>query len=234
VNLPPPRTPATLDEEIIEADEPRVASTQSEAERLERIERELARAFELLGGIGPAVSVFGSARTAPDHPEYAAAREVGRRIGETGLAVITGGGPGTMEAANRGAQDAGAVSIGLNIELPHEQELNPYVDIGMRFHYFFTRKLMFVRYSCARVVFPGGYGTLDELYEVLTLVQTGKAVGYPIVLAGSEYWSGLLEWTRGELLEEGRISPEDFEIAQVADDPAEIADLACSGTVVAG
>jgi uncharacterized protein (TIGR00730 family) len=180
------------------------------------------------------VSVFGSARTAPDHPEYAAAREVGRRIGETGLAVITGGGPGTMEAANRGAQDAGAVSIGLNIELPHEQELNPYVDIGMRFHYFFTRKLMFVRYSCARVVFPGGYGTLDELYEVLTLVQTGKAVGYPIVLAGSEYWSGLLEWTRGELLEEGRISPEDFEIAQVADDPAEIADLACSGTVVAG
>jgi uncharacterized protein (TIGR00730 family) len=234
LSLPPPRTPATLDEEIIEADEAVVVSTQTDAERLERIQRELVAGFERLAGLGPAVCLFGSARTSPGHPEYAAAREVGRLIGDAGFAVITGGGPGTMEAANRGARDAGATSVGLNIELPHEQDLNPYVDIGMRFHYFFTRKLMFMRYSTARVVFPGGFGTLDELYEVLTLVQTDKALDHPVVLAGTDYWSGLLDWMRVHLLDRGRISPADLEIAQLADDPAEIAALACSGTVVGG
>jgi uncharacterized protein (TIGR00730 family) len=230
----PPRTPVTHDEEIIQAEAPHVASIRTDDERLERIQAELASGFEMLGGLGPAVCMFGSARTAPNHPEYTAAREVARLVGRAGFAVLTGGGPGTMEAANRGAQDVGATSVGLNIELPHEQELNPYCDIGMRFHYFFTRKLMFVRYSTSRIVFPGGFGTLDELFEVLTLVQTGKALDHPVVLAGTDYWSGLIEWARRELLGAGRISQADLEIPQLADDPAEIAALACSGTVVAG
>ena len=134
------------------------------------------------------------------------AREIGRAIGEAGFAVITGGGPGLMEAANRGAQDAGATSVGLNIMLPHEQALNPYVDIGLSFDYFFTRKLMFVRYSRSIVALPGGYGTLDELFEVMTLIQTGEAIDHPVVLVGRDYWSGLLDWVRDELLEPGRIS----------------------------
>jgi uncharacterized protein (TIGR00730 family) len=230
----PAQVPSTPDQEIIEAETTHVASLRTDAERIERVQHELASGFELLAGLGPAVCMFGSARTATDHPEYEAARRVGQLVGRAGFAVITGGGPGTMEAANRGAQDVGVTSVGLNIELPHEQELNPYCDIGMRFHYFFTRKLMFVRYACARIVFPGGFGTLDEMYEVLTLVQTGKAIDHPIVLVGTRYWSGLIEWTRRELLEEGRISQEDFEIPQLADDPAEIAALACSGTVVSG
>jgi uncharacterized protein (TIGR00730 family) len=228
------RTPATRDEEIIWADSPAVASTYSEAERLERIRQELATGFELLGGIERAVCVFGSARTRPDHPEYELARDVCRRIAGLGVAVITGGGPGTMEAANRGAQEGGAPSIGLNIELPYEQSLNPYCDIGMEFHYFFTRKLMFVRYSQATVVFPGGFGTLDELFEVLTLHQTGKTPDYPVVLAGSDYWAGLLDWVRERLLGEGRISASDYGIAEVADDPSEIVARACSGIEVGG
>jgi uncharacterized protein (TIGR00730 family) len=228
------RTPATHDEEIIWADSAAVASTASEAERLERIRAELAAGFELLGGIDRAVCVWGSARTAAGHPEYELAREVCRRIAERGVAVITGGGPGTMEAANRGAQEGGSPSIGLNIELPHEQFLNPYCDIGMQFHYFFTRKLMFVRYSQAMIVFPGGFGTLDELFEVLTLNQTGKTPDYPVVLAGSDYWSGLLAWIRERLLGEGRISPADFAIAELVDEPEEIVARACSGIEVAG
>jgi uncharacterized protein (TIGR00730 family) len=226
--------PSTRDEEIIWADSPAVAATDSEAERLERIRQELAAGFELLSGIDRAVSVWGSARTVPDHPEYELARDVCRRIAERGVAVITGGGPGTMEAANRGAREGGAPSIGLNIELPHEQSLNPYCDIGMEFHYFFTRKLMFVRYSQAMVVFPGGFGTLDELFEVLTLNQTGKTPDYPVVLAGSGYWAGLLDWVRERLLGEGRISASDYEIAELADDPAEIVARACSGIEVGG
>jgi uncharacterized protein (TIGR00730 family) len=228
------RSPATRDEEIIWADSPAVASTDSEAVRLARIRDELAAGFELLGDIGPAVCVWGSARTAPDHPEYELARETCRRIAERGVAVITGGGPGTMEAANRGAQEGGAPSIGLNIELPHEQALNPYCDLGMEFRYFFTRKLMFVRYSQGMIVFPGGFGTLDELFEVLTLNQTGKTPDYPVVLAGGDYWSGLLDWMRARLLGEGRISAADLEIAELAEDPAEIVARACSGIEVGG
>jgi uncharacterized protein (TIGR00730 family) len=229
VSRQPERVPRTADEEIIGAELPSVAATRSEAERLARVQRELALGFERLGELGPAVCIWGSARTPVDHPEYALAREVGRRVGETGAAVITGGGPGTMEAANRGAQEAGATSVGLNIQLPHEQALNAYCDIGIEFHYFFTRKLMFVRYSQALIAFPGGYGTLDEVFEVITLIQTGKALDHPVVLVGREYWSPLLEWIREHLLEPGRISPQDFEIAGLHDRPEEIVAIACEG-----
>jgi uncharacterized protein (TIGR00730 family) len=234
VSPAPKRPPTTLDEEIIEASSPLVASTKSEAERLERVRQELVMGFDALAGLGPAICAFGSARTPADDPEYALARDVGRRIGEAGYATITGGGPGAMEAANRGARDAGSTSVGLNIELPHEQAPNPYLDISLTFHYFFVRKLMFVRYSTGLVVFPGGFGTLDELFEVMTLIQTGKAVDHPVVLVGSDYWSGLLDWLRSRLLDEGRISAEDFEIATLCDDPAEIVSIACAGTEVSG
>jgi uncharacterized protein (TIGR00730 family) len=223
------RVPATTDEEMIGAELPWVAAQRSEAERLERVEEELRTGFDRLAGLGPAVCVFGGARTSEDHPEYGLAREVGRGIGERGLAVITGGGPGTMEAANRGAQDAGATSVGLNIELPEEQGLNPYCDVGIEFHYFFVRKLMFVRYSWALVAFPGGYGTLDETFEVLTLIQTEKALDHPVVLAGSAYWRGLVDWMRAELVEPGRISAQDLEIFELLDDPEEIVAAACAG-----
>ena len=209
-------------------------STRTDAERLRLIEHELRTGFETLAALGPAVCVFGSARTAADSSEYARAREVSRALGEAGLAVVTGGGPGTMEAANRGAQDAGATSVGLDIKLPLEQTMNPYVDIGLTFDYFFTRKLMFVRYSQAFVIFPGGYGTLDETFELLTLTQTGEAIRHPVALVGSDYWSGLLDWLRAELLEPGRISPADFELFKVTDDIEEIVAIARSGTDVAG
>lgn len=217
-----PRSPRTHDEEIIHAGWPSVLSQRSEAERIERIERELETGFETLAEVGPAVCVFGSARTEPGHPEYEQARAMGRALGESGFAVVTGGGPGTMEAANRGARDAGAPSIGLNIELPMEQGLNPYVDIGIEFHYFFVRKLMFVRYSDAFICFPGGFGTLDETFEALTLIQTRKAADHPVILMGAgEYWSDLLEWMREHLLGPGRISAEDLERAQPAAGPDE-------------
>jgi uncharacterized protein (TIGR00730 family) len=234
-----PRPPTTLDEEIIRAEEARVETTHTNEERIARIARELRIGFETLAHIGPAACVFGSARTPVDDPEYEHARTVGRALGEAGLTVITGGGPGSMEAANRGAQEAGAVSVGLNIELPHEQGLNPYCDIGIEFHYFFTRKLMFARYSQSYVVFPGGYGTLDELFEILTLTQTGKSASYPVVLAGGDehaedYWDGLLAWIRSALLGPGRISPPDIELYVRCNDPAEIAAIAKSGTVAGG
>ncbi|HTU15693.1 MAG TPA: TIGR00730 family Rossman fold protein [Solirubrobacterales bacterium] len=213
-----PLAPSTFDQEIIRCSEPEIISELSDPERLAKIRNEFAEGFALLEDVGPAVCVFGSARTAEGHPEYELAREVGASIGDAGYAVITGGGPGTMEAANRGARSAGATSVGLNIELPHEQSINPYVDIGKEFHYFFARKLMFVRYSWSFVVFPGGLGTLDELFEVLTLIQTDKARPHPVVLVGSEYWLGLLEWMKKNLLEQGRVSPEDFELFTVADD----------------
>ncbi len=229
-------TPATPDEEIILAEQPAVASLHSEEERLTRIEREFRKGFERLSGLGAAVCVFGSARTAPEHPEYARAREIGRAIGEAGYAVITGGGPGIMEAANRGARDAGATSVGLNIVLPHEQRMNSYVDLGVSFDYFFARKLMFVRYSRSFVVLPGGYGTLDELFEALTLIQTGEAVDHPVVLVGRRYWSGLVDWIGAELLSAGRISPADLEMIELADEVAEVVAIACadSGTEDAG
>ena len=223
------RSPATADEEMIGSELPWVEETHSEAERLERIRNELVTGFERLSKLGPAVCVFGSARTREDDPEYRLAREVGRRIAEMDVAVITGGGPGTMEAANRGAQEAGGTSVGLNIELPVEQGLNPYCDIGIEFHYFFVRKVMFARYSQALIAFPGGFGTLDETFEVLTLNQTDKAVDHPVVLVGGDYWSDLVEWMRRHLLEPARIDPVDFEIFRQLDDPEEIVATACAG-----
>jgi uncharacterized protein (TIGR00730 family) len=228
------RAPATADEEIIYADSTSVVSERSEAERLRRIERELVFGFNELGKIGPAICVFGSARTPADSPEYELARQVGRATGEAGFAVITGGGPGTMEAANRGAQDAGALSVGLNIELPREQAINPYVDLGIEFHYFFTRKLMFVRYSDAFIVFPGGFGTLDELFEALTLIQTGKAIDHPVVLEGSGFWSDLIDWIESRPLAQGMLSREDLAQAELADGVEDVMSRLRSGICAAG
>jgi uncharacterized protein (TIGR00730 family) len=219
-----PRMPATLDEEIIAAQEQGVISTLSDGARVARIRQELQLGFRALAHVGPAASFFGSARTPADHPEYKLARETARIAGEAGLAIITGGGPGAMEAANRGARDAGALSIGLNIELPFEQGLNPYCDIGLEFHYFFTRKIMFVRYASGFVVFPGGFGTLDEMFEALTLIQTGKIRHFPVVLVGTDYWAGLLDWIRERLLAEGKVSPSDLDLLYVTDDPLEVRD----------
>jgi uncharacterized protein (TIGR00730 family) len=219
-----PRMPATLDEEIIGAQEAEVISTLTDASRIERIRGELQVGFDALAHVGPAASFFGSARTPPDDPEYALARDTARIVGESGLAIITGGGPGAMEAANRGARDAGALSIGLNIELPFEQGLNPYCDIGLEFHYFFTRKVMFVRYASGFVVFPGGFGTLDETFEALTLIQTGKVRHFPVVLVGSDYWGGLVDWIRARLVSEGKISSHDLDLMHMTDDPLEVRD----------
>ena len=234
-----PRPPRTYDEEIIRDASPRVEATQTDEQRLARVERELRIGFDALRDIGPAACVFGSARTPRDDPEYAHARAVGRALGEAGLTVITGGGPGAMEAANRGAQEAGAISVGLNIELPHEEGPNPFCDLSVEFHYFFTRKLMFARYSSSYIVFPGGYGTLDELFEILTLIQTEKTGFFPVVLAGGDeagedYWDGLMAWIRSALLGPGRISPYDIEFVVRRNDPAEIAEIAKSGTVARG
>jgi uncharacterized protein (TIGR00730 family) len=219
-----PRMPATSDEEIIGAQEQGVISTLSDGARIARIRQELQMGFKALAHVGPAASFFGSARTPVDDPEYLLARETARIAGEAGLAIITGGGPGAMEAANRGARDADALSIGLNIELPFEQGPNPYCDIALEFHYFFTRKIMFVRYASGFVVFPGGFGTLDETFEALTLIQTGKIRHFPVVLVGTDYWAGLIDWIRDRLLAEGKVSPHDLDLLTVTDDPSEVRD----------
>jgi uncharacterized protein (TIGR00730 family) len=183
-----------------------------------RIGEEFLQGFEAVERIGrPAITVFGSARVLEDHPAYAAAREAGRRLAEAGFAVVTGGGPGAMEAANRGAQEAGGVSVGFNIELPHEQGSNPYVDIGVTFHHFYVRKTMFVKAAEGFLIFPGGFGTLDELFESLTLIQTGKVLHFPVVLFDSAYWQPMLDWIKGRLLADGMISPEDLDLLGVTD-----------------
>jgi uncharacterized protein (TIGR00730 family) len=221
--------PATTDEELLGAQAPTVTTEHTDAERLERIHDELARGFDALGHVTRGVSVFGSARTSPDHPRYALAREVGRRLGESGFAVITGGGPGIMEAANRGASEAGACSVGLNIELPFEQRGNAYQDIALTFQFFFTRKVMFVRYATAFVVFPGGFGTLDELFEALLLIQTGKIRSFPVVLVGTDWWSGLIAWMRERVAGEAMISPGDLALMRCTDDPDEVVAIVEAG-----
>ncbi|MEU1952890.1 TIGR00730 family Rossman fold protein [Nocardia rhamnosiphila] len=185
--------------------------------RVLRIQAEFVEGFGALAEVPRAVSVFGSARTEPGNPEYQAARELGAALATAGFAVITGGGPGVMEAANRGASEAGGYSIGLGIELPFEQSLNDWVDLGINFRYFFVRKTMFVKYSQAFVCMPGGYGTLDELFEALTLVQTRKITRFPIILFGSRYWAPLVDWIRGSLAADGRISPGDIDLLHVTD-----------------
>lgn len=190
--------------------------------RVLRIQAEFVEGFGLLAELGPAVSVFGSARAKPGSADYQLAHGIAKGLAEAGYAVITGGGPGIMEAANKGAVDASGVSVGLGIELPMEMGLNDYVEIGLEFRYFFVRKTVFIKYSQAFVVLPGGFGTLDELFEALTLVHTGKITRFPIVLVGSEYWSGLLSWIRGRVLAEGKISPGDENLLTVADDAAAV------------
>jgi uncharacterized protein (TIGR00730 family) len=186
--------------------------------RVLRIQSEFIEGFGMLAELGAAISVFGSARTKPDDPMYAAAEECGRKLVAAGYAVITGGGPGVMEAANKGASEAGGVSVGLGIELPFENGLNEWVDIGMNFRYFFTRKTMFVKYAQGFVVMPGGFGTLDELFEALTLAQTRKVTSFPVVLFGTAYWGGLVDWLRNTMLEDGKISAADLDMFTVTDD----------------
>ena len=199
--------------------------TDTDPWRVLRIQGEFVEGFEALSELGPAVSIFGSARTPEDDPFYQATVDTARLLAEAGLVVITGGGPGIMEAGNKGAKEGNGVSVGLNIELPFEQHLNPYLDIPINFRYFFTRKVMFVKYAQAFVIFPGGFGTLDELFESLTLIQTGKISNFPVILFGSQYWAGLLAWLRDTMLAGGRISPADLDLIRVTDSPQEVRDL---------
>jgi uncharacterized protein (TIGR00730 family) len=215
-------TPRTPDEDIIQAQAPAVVTLGHDAEWIARISHELERGFALLDDLGCAVSIFGSARTPRDSEEYELARAIACRLSRDGMAIITGGGPGVMEAANRGAKEGGSTSVGLNIELPFEQHENPYLDVEMTCRYFFTRKLFFVRYAVGFVVFPGGFGTLDELFEALTLDQTGKMRHFPIVLVGSDYWSGLIDWLRARAVAEGKIHEADLDLFTVLDDPEQI------------
>jgi uncharacterized protein (TIGR00730 family) len=212
----------TPDEEIIQAQAPCIESEQDDNERVERIRAEFDRGFDLLRDCGCAVTIFGSARVPEGDPQYELARTVARELSAAGMEIITGGGPGLMEAANRGAKEGGSRSIGLNIELPFEQHENPYLDVELTCHYFFTRKLFFVRYAVGFVVFPGGFGTLDELFEAMTLSQTGKTRHFPIVLVGSDYWSGLVDWMREKLLGERKISAVDLDLIKVLDEPSEV------------
>lgn len=185
--------------------------------RVMRIQSEFVEGFGALAELGPALSIFGSARTKPDHPDYALAEKAARLIVDRGYAVITGGGPGVMEAANKGAHEAGGVSVGLGIELPFEQGMNQYVDLGVNFRYFFARKTMFVKYASGFIVLPGGFGTFDELFEALTLVQTHKITEFPIVLVGSDYWGGLIDWLRNSVAERGLINPNDINLFHIVD-----------------
>jgi uncharacterized protein (TIGR00730 family) len=193
----------------------------SDAWRVLRIQSEFVDGFGTLAELGPAVSVFGSARTPRDHPLYATAETLGAELVRAGLAVITGGGPGIMEAVNKGAAEAGGISVGLGIELPFESSLNPWVNLGINFRYFFVRKTMFVKYAQGFVVLPGGFGTLDELLEALTLLQTKKVTTFPVVLLDRGYWSGLVDWMRGTLLDRGSISAPDLDLFALTDDVTE-------------
>jgi len=212
---------ATEDERLLER-RPSAAFLDTDPWRALRILAEFVEGFDAMANVGPAVTIFGSARTAPNSPEYRLARTIGRRLAEAGYAIITGGGPGTMEAANRGCREGGGLSVGCNIELPHEQGLNAYVDLGIEFRYFFARKTMFVKYADAFVILPGGFGTLDELFEALTLIQTRKVRNFPVVLVGGDYWAGLLDWIRGTLVARGAVDEADLALLQLTDDPDEV------------
>ena len=214
----------TEDESLLKRS-PRPEFLDSDPWRSLRILSEFVDGFDALATVGPAVSVFGSARTPREHPNYKSARRLGAALAKAGYAVITGGGPGIMEAANRGCQEAGGLSVGCNIELPMEQGLNLYVDLGVEFRYFFVRKTMFVKYADAFVIYPGGYGTLDELFEALTLIQTKKIRDFPVVLIGSAYWDGLLDWMKGPLIKESAINPEDVDLLRITDDPDEACEI---------
>lgn len=213
---------STEDEKLLSTPtEESSAFTHTDPWRVMRIMSEFVDGFDTLADLGPAVTIFGSARTKPGNPQYHAAVEVARLLGEAGYAIITGGGPGIMQAGNEGAKAAGVSSIGLNIELPFEQGSNPFVDVPIDFRYFFVRKTMFVKYAQGFVIFPGGFGTMDELFESLTLIQTGKVQNFPVVLYDTVYWGGLLEWIKNTMLAEGKISAPDLDLLLVADSPEE-------------
>ncbi len=199
--------------------------TYTDPWRVFRIMSEFVNGFDVLAHIPPSVAIFGSARTLPDDPMYVSAVETARLLAKAGFGIITGGGPGIMEAANKGAQEGGNLSIGCNIELPFEQDHNPYLDVALDFRYFFVRKTMFVKYSNAFIIYPGGFGTMDELFEALTLIQTKKVSHFPVILSGSKYWEGLINWIRDTMLATEKISPEDLGLLQMSDEPEEICKL---------
>lgn len=230
-NSAPPSPKPTSDEQLLSTAETGAESfIHTDPWRVFRIMGEFVEGFESLTQLGPAVTIFGSARTQPDHPQYQKAVELAYNLGKAGFTIITGGGPGIMEAANRGAHEAGVNSVGLNIELPFEQGTNAWVNLPVQFHYFFIRKMMFVKYAQAFVIFPGGFGTMDELFESLTLIQTGKVRHFPVVLFDSAYWQGLFDWLRNTMLAEGKIAAADLELMFITDSTA----AACQFIVEAG
>jgi uncharacterized protein (TIGR00730 family) len=209
------KVPVPLAPEFVEK-----AWSARESWRVFGIMAEFVEATERLAHVRPAVSIFGSARTPPEHPYYALAEDIGRKLSDAGFSVISGGGPGIMEAVNKGAFAGRSLSVGLNIQLPHEQSSNRFQDVSQTFRHFFARKVMFVKFACAYVVLPGGFGTLDELGEVLTLVQTRKIRSIPVILVQSSYWKGLIDWMRDRMVSEGMIGPDDMDLIQVIDEPA--------------
>ncbi len=233
LTAPFPHERETEDERLLQSVED-LRTIGKDAWRVFRIMGEFVEGFEEMGDIGTAVSIFGSARTKQDDPIYGACVETARLLGEAGFSIITGGGPGIMEAANKGAKEAGATSVGCNIELPFEQSGNDFIDVSIDFRYFFVRKTMFVKYACGFVIFPGGFGTMDELFEALTLIQTNKVLDFPVVLFGTEYWKGLLDWIEGTMAPEGKIAADDLDIMFLTDDPAEVRDHILRTTVLQG
>jgi len=221
-------SPVTEDEKLLQQTGPRIDFTRTDPWRVMRIMGEFIEGFDTLASVEKAVTIFGSARIGPDDPHYDAAVETARLLAVAGFDIITGAGPGIMEAGNKGAQLGGGRSIGCNIELPFEQGANPYVDTLIHFKYFFVRKTMFIKYSVAFIIFPGGFGTLDELFEALTLIQTGKIYRFPVILFGRYYWAGLLRWLQARVLSEGKISDGDLDLMLVTDDPAEAANAIIS------
>ncbi len=212
----------TEDERLLQSEKPeKIEFLHTDPWRVFRIMGEFVEGFDTLADLGPAVSIFGSARVGPDDPWYQAAERTARLFVERGFGVITGGGPGIMEAANKGASEAGGPSVGCNIELPFEQGMNRYVQTAVNFRYFFVRKTMFVKYAEGFIIFPGGFGTMDELFEALTLIQTGKVRHFPVVMMGSEYWGGLVEWIRGTMAGEGKVGAKDLNLVLVTDSPDE-------------
>ena len=224
---PPPISKETEDERFLQSTVDELQQRGlfrggKESWRVFRIMGEFVEGFDELSTLGPCVSVFGSARLTPADPVYDRCVQTVRLLGEAGYGIITGGGPGIMEAANRGAQEVGTPSVGCNIELPFEQAVNEFIDIGIDFRYFFVRKTMFVKYAQAFVIFPGGFGTLDELFEALTLIQTRKVRNFPVILFDTAYWTGMMDWIEGTLLGEGKISKEDFDLIYLTDSPEEV------------
>jgi len=226
--MKPPQV--TADEQLLLAPHESTPFNRTDTWRVLRIMSEFVDGFDELAGLGPAVTLFGSARLTPDHAYYQAAVETARLIGEAGFAVMTGGGPGIMEAGNQGGTMAGVASVGLNIELPFEQHVNPYTTQSLEFRYFFVRKTMLIKYSTAFVFFPGGFGTLDELFEAITLVQTGKVHNFPVILYGSAYWNGLITWLRHHACAQGMLTDAELALMQVVDTPAAVRDIIVSAS----